>query len=72
MNNKSEALKLIKKLSVEELEDVLVEGMVKYHLMKSQLEVVIHTDITDDIDNAPYANLFLESVLTDIRQKDDK
>lgn len=72
MSNKKEALKLIKELPIDELEDVLVECVVKYHLMKSQLGIVINTDITDHPDNAPYANLFLESVLTDIRQKDAK
>lgn len=72
MDNKNEALKLMKELSVDELEDVLVEGIAKYHLMKKQLDIIINTNITDHPDNAPYANLFLESVLTDIRQKDDK
>ena len=33
MNKKEEILKLMKELSVDELEDVLVEGIVKYHLM---------------------------------------
>lgn len=72
MNKKEEILKLMKELSVDELEDVLVEGIAKYHLMKKQLGIIIDTNITDHPDNAPYANLFLESVLTDIRQKDDK
>lgn len=72
MNKKEEILKLMKELSVDELEDVLVEGIAKYHLMKKQLDIIIDTNITDHPDNAPYANLFLESVLTDIRQKDDK
>ena len=72
MNKKEEILKLMKELSVDELEDILVEGIVKYHLMKKQLDIIIDTNISDHPDNAPYANLFLESVLTDIRQKDGK